>query len=246
MSPYAEAPADLSDDLLAELEAKLGHQFRDRDLLRRCLTHASAARTRLESNERLEFLGDSILGSIVCEALFHRFHDSPEGELTRIKSVVVSRETCAQVYREMGLEPYLVVGKGITVNRQIPPSVHATVFEALVGGLALDGGYEVARRFVMAAMSKVMTAAAESTTGVNFKSLLQQRAQKIFGDTPTYRVEDEKGPDHSKCFRICAVIAGQTYPSAWGNSKKAAEQRAAENAIAQLDGESPPHPAGDT
>ncbi len=243
MSQFLDAPAALSEELLSTLEEKLGHRFRDRSLLRRCLTHASAARTRLESNERLEFLGDAILGSVICEALFHRFPDSPEGELTRIKSVVVSRETCALVFVELELEPYLVLGKGITVNRKIPQSVLATVFEALVGGLVLDGGYEVAGRFIIRAMNNVVTAAAESTTGVNFKSLLQQRGQKVFGQTPTYRVEQERGPDHSKFFLVCAVIGDREYIGAWGNSKKSAEQRAAENALAALDGHEIPHPA---
>ncbi|MCA9029580.1 MAG: ribonuclease III [Planctomycetaceae bacterium] len=245
MTRPTDTVLDLTDDMLAELERKLGHQFQDRELLLRCLTHASAARTRLESNERLEFLGDAILGSIVCEELFHRYGNSPEGELTRIKSVVVSRASCADIVTELGLDEYLVVGKGISVNRHIPQSVLATVYEALIGGLVLDGGYEAARAFILSTMDELISAAAESATGVNFKSLLQQQAQKMLGETPTYCVEDEKGPDHSKCFCVHAVIGNHVYPSAWGNSKKAAEQKAAENALAVLEGEEPPHSAAD-
>ncbi len=165
MSRFNEAPADLTDEMLDQLEETLGYQFSDRGLLRRCLTHASAARTRLESNERLEFLGDAILGAVVCESLYAQFPESPEGELTRIKSVVVSRENCADVFEQLGLMPYLVLGRGITVNRKIPPSVLATVFEAIIGGLALDGGYEVARRFLVQVLEDSIISAAESATG---------------------------------------------------------------------------------
>ncbi|MCA9080075.1 MAG: ribonuclease III [Planctomycetaceae bacterium] len=243
MSRFNEAPADLTDHMLAELEEKLRYQFSDKPLLRRCMTHASAAPTRLESNERLEFLGDSILGAVVCEVLFARFPESPEGELTRIKSVVVSRDTCAEVFESLDLMPYLILGRGITVNRSIPRSVLATVFEALVGGIVLDGGYEAAKTFLVDVMDASITAAAESSTGVNFKSLLQQHTQKQFGATPTYKVQDEKGPDHSKCFCIAAVLNERIFTPAWGASKKAAEQRAAENALAELDDLNPPHPA---
>lgn len=243
MSRSGDAPHDLDDSLLNELEAVLGYSFRDRSLLQRCLRHASAARMRLDSNERLEFLGDAILGAVVCEALFHRFPESPEGELTRIKSVVVSRETCAEIFEKLGMERFLVIGKGLTLNRKVPASVLAAVFEALIGGIALDGGYEEARRFVLQVTSDVIQAAAESATGVNFKSLLQQRTQRIFGETPTYCVEGETGPEHSKQFLISAIVGERKFVAAWGKSKRAAEQRAAENALAVLDDLPPPHPA---
>ena len=215
----------------------LGYRFRDSSLLVRCLTHASAARTRLESNERIEFLGDAILGAIVCEALYDQFPESPEGELTRIKSVVVSRATCARVVRDLNLEQFFVLGKGISHHQPTPSSVLATAFEALIGGLYLDGGYDVAREFVLRVVREEIVQAAESSVGVNYKSLLQQRTQKILGETPVYEVLDEKGPDHSKCFQVNAVVGSRTFSPAWGASKKAAEQLAAQNALSQLDHE---------
>jgi ribonuclease-3 len=229
------APLTLDDEVLARCEGVLQYSFRDRSLLVRGLTHASAARVRLESNERLEFLGDSVLGAVVCEELFHRFPNSPEGELTRIKSVVVSRTTCARIARAMNLSEFLVLGKGITVHRRIPQSVLAAAFEAIVGAMYLDSGYEGAREFLLRVVADDIEGAAECLTGINHKSLLQQRVQRELGATPTYRVLDETGPDHLKCFQVCAVVGTRVFPPAWGASKKEAEQFAAQNAIAELD-----------
>jgi ribonuclease-3 len=236
----------LTDDLceadLAECEELLEHHFRDRSLLLCALTHASVARTRLESNERLEFLGDAILGTIICEQLYHSYPEATEGELTRIKSVVVSRATCAELTLDLGLDRYLLLGRGVDSNGRVPSSILAAVFESVVGAIYLDGGFEVAREFVLRQTQQQMQQAAESATGVNFKSLLQQLTQRKLGCTPGYRVLDEQGPDHSKCFQISAVLGTRTFVPAWGPSKKEAEQRAAGNALAELEGEQLPYP----
>lgn len=227
-----------AEDRLAQCEAAISYQFRDRGLLQRCLTHASIARTRLESNERLEFLGDAILGTIVCEYLYQRLPEEPEGELTRIKSAVVSRTTCARISSDAGLARFLILGKGLTLSESVPSSVLAAVFESLVAGVYLDGGLEAARTFANRWLAPEVEHALLSTHGKNYKSLLQQHAQKNLGATPVYQLLDEKGPDHSKCFHVTASIAGTTYPPAWGPNKKEAEQRAAENAWQQLLGAS--------
>lgn len=229
-----------AESLLDECEEVLQYRFRDRRLLERCLTHASVARTRLDSNERLEFLGDAILGAVVCEALYHHFPDYPEGELTRIKSVLVSRQTCAAITERLGLERFLRLGKGVGANDRIPSSILAGVIEALVAGVYLDGGADTAREFVGRIMEAEITRATELSHGKNFKSLLQQLSQKSFGETPIYRLLDEKGPDHSKCFKIAAYIGPQGYPAAWGASKKEAEQRAACNALFEIQGDELP------
>lgn len=214
----------------------MGYRFRDRGLLRWCLTHASASKTRLESNERLEFLGDSILGAVVCELLFEQFPTAAEGELTRIKSVVVSRTACAAIARDQGLEQFLVVGRGVSSTDRTPGSILAALLEALFGGIYLDGGFEAARAVIRDKVAAKIAAAAQSETGVNFKSMLQHQSQKNYGRTPVYEVLDERGPDHAKCFKISAVINGAAYPGAWGPTKKAAEQRAAQNALAAIEG----------
>ena len=227
--------------VMDECEEAIGYRFRDRDLLKRCLTHASVAVTRLSSNERLEFLGDAILGVIICESLFERFPSCPEGELTRMKSSLVSRSTCALVSERHHFDKFLFLGKGLTQNSPIPMSIMAAVFEALIAGIYLDGGSDEAREFVHRMMRADLEGAEELHHGKNFKSVLQQLSQKNYGDTPVYQLLDEKGPDHSKCFKVSACVGEQTFASAWGASKKEAEQRAAHNALCEIQGRDIPH-----
>lgn len=245
MSASITEPSSM-DDRFAACEALLEYTFQDRELLERSLTHASIARTRLESNERLEFLGDAILGALTCELLYDRFPDETEGELTRIKSVVVSRTTCARISQQMGLHHCLLLGKGLSLVDQVPSSVIAAVFESIVAGIYLDGGWEQVRRFVRRWVEPEINRVLETTHGKNYKSLLQQLAQKSLGATPVYMLLDEKGPDHSKCFKVAATVATVNYPAAWGPNKKEAEQRAAENAWCQLQGLPCPFPTGDS
>jgi len=238
-------PTDLTstEDRLAACEELIGYKFRDRGLLLRCLTHASISRTRLESNERLEFLGDAILGAVTCELLYHRFPEETEGELTRIKSIIVSRSTCARISEEAGLDRCLMLGKGLSVGDQVPSSVVAAVFESLVAGIYLDGGLEAVREFIHRWVEPEIERTLETRHGKNFKSLLQQMAQKSLGATPVYTLLDEKGPDHSKCFKVSATVGTETFPPAWGPNKKEAEQRAAENAWCSLQHQPPPYVA---
>jgi ribonuclease-3 len=235
-------PGDPSD-ALERCQHVLDHHFEDASLLREALTHASGANDRLSSNERLEFLGDAILGAVVCDLLYRRYPDYLEGELTRIKSQVVSRRTCAKLTRALGLDRFLVLGKGMVVQQQTPSSVQADVFESLVGAIYLDGGMRAARRFITRHLGPEIEAAVAEVGGSNHKSQLQQVAQRQFGATPTYLLLDEKGPDHSKCFKIAARVGAQRYSPAWGPTKKDAEQRAALNALCQLAGEPVPFAA---
>ena len=128
-------PSGEFDDSLARCESRIGYRFQDRELLRAALTHASGADNRLASNERLEFLGDAILGYVVCEVLYERFPNLLEGDLTKIKSVVVSRKTCAKISEALGLLDFLIVGKGMAASAQVPPSLLADVFESLVAAI---------------------------------------------------------------------------------------------------------------
>ena len=242
------APADPTDgempiDVFLRCERRLGYAFRDRSVLRAALTHASGAEHRLASNERLEFLGDAILGLVVCELLYRQFPQYLEGDLTKVKSVVVSRQTCAKVSEALGLQEFLILGKGMTTHPSVPPSVLADVFESLIAGIYLDGGYEAARQFVMTYIGPEVEMAASGELGSNYKSLLQQFAQREFGSTPNYHLLDEKGPDHSKCFKVAAQVGGYRYQPAWGRNKKEAEQRAACNALDEIKGEAATFPS---
>lgn len=235
-APRVTLDADARDKL--ELcERRIGHIFNDKMLLYAALTHASGAGHRLASNERLEFLGDAILGAIVCELLYHQFPEYLEGDLTRIKSVVVSRQTCAKIGEALRLQDCLFVGKGVLSNPVVPPSLLADAFESLVAAVYLDGGMVAACRFVTAHIVPEVALAATGDFSGNYKSYLQQFSQREFGVTPTYQLIDEQGPDHSKCFQVAAVIGAKSFEPAWGRNKKEAEQRAACNALTELNAE---------
>jgi len=234
---------ELSSEQIASCESRIGYTFRDKSMLLAALTHASGALHRLKSNERLEFLGDAIMGAVVCEMLYHRFPEEPEGELTRIKSIVVSRSTCAKISIDLGLSDFLILGKGMTTNPRVPASLMSDVLESLIAGIYLDGGDAAAREFIVRFIGPEIDAAVAGELGGNYKSLLQQLAQRDFGTTPTYSLLDEKGPDHSKCFKISAQVGPQRYQPAWGRNKKEAEQRAACNALSEISGEAVPYPS---
>jgi ribonuclease-3 len=232
-----------ADELLEHCQDLLDYTFKNVGFLRSALTHASGADHRLASNERMEFLGDAILGLIVCDLLYHKFPDYLEGELTRIKSVVVSRNTCAKISQKLGFEECLILGKGMGMQGPTPSSLLADVFESLIGALYLDGGIEAARRFIVEHIEAEIDETVEGHGFVNHKSQLQQTAQRQFGSTPTYLLLDVKGPDHLKCFKVAAQIGRQRYSPAWGMNKKDAEQRAAMNALSELNGEPVPFAA---
>lgn len=238
---FSSEPNQESSKRLARCEERIGYEFSDRELLTAALTHASGADHRLLSNERLEFLGDAILGAVVCEMLFRQYPDYLEGDLTRIKSVVVSRKMCAKISRSLRLDGVLILGKGMATGADVPSSVMADVFESLIAAVYLDGGHEPARAFIERFVGPEIELAAAGETGGNYKSLLQQLAQRQFGSTPVYQLLDEKGPDHSKCFKVTAEVGGNRYDAAWGRNKKEAEQRAASNALAQMRGEEAPY-----
>ena len=214
--------------------ALIGHSFTDAALLRLALTHASVSDTRMVSNERLEFLGDAVLGQIICEHLYQRYPDRLEGDLTKLKSYLVSREMCAQLVREAGFHRMMSIGKGMISVEQLPKSVLAGLFESLVGAIYLDGGAEAARSFVLRHMEPHIERTLQLGHQENYKSVLQQLAQQAGLGSPTYSVMAERGPDHEKNFEIRAQIGDRAFTSCWGMSKKAAEQGAALHALREL------------
>jgi len=240
------ARPELAEDQDSGLDAcqrQIGYVFQDRAILTAALTHASGASHPLASNERMEFLGDAILGMIVCEYLYRNYPDYLEGDLTKIKSVVVSRTTCAKISAMLELQDYLILGKGMTNHARVPPSLMSDVFESLVAGIYLDGGDPAVREFVHRFVVPEIELVAAGDSGGNYKSQLQQLSQREYGTTPTYQLLDEKGPDHSKCFKISAQIGRDRYQPAWGRNKKEAEQRAARNALSEISGDAIPFPS---
>lgn len=227
--------------LLEECQKLIGYRFANSDLLVAALTHASSSDTRVGSNERLEFLGDAVLGLVICDQLYSRFPSLLEGELTKIKSVVVSRRTCARISKHLCLQRFMILGRGMASQATIPQSLLADVFESVIAAIYIDGGLEPARRFILEHTSDEIERASNGHHGGNFKSMLQQLSQKEFSVTPTYQMVQEHGPDHSKLFKVSAVIRELRYPPAWGRNKKEAEQRAAQNALCQIHGQEIPN-----
>lgn len=224
----------MDEKILKNAEKLIGYKFNDISLLRKSLMHASQTASRIDSNERLEFLGDAVLDLVICQRLYEKFPSYLEGDLTKIKSMLVSRRTCAKIATDLSLDSCLNVGKGISRSRSMTGSIVAGALESVIAAIYLDGGISAATDFILNIYSDLIDEADAQQHQENFKSLLQQYAQQHQRSTPAYELLDEKGPDHDKCFESAVIIAGQRFRSAWGNNKKEAEQLAAYNALCEL------------
>lgn len=225
----------MDEETLQQIEQIIGYHFSNPELLQKALTHSSSVENRLLSNERMEFLGDSILGVVICMQLFERFGNYLEGDLTKIKSMLVSRKTCSNIVRDLKLQQFLNVGKGMFKSRALSGSLAAGLLEAIIAAIYIDsGGFKEARNFIVRIFSSLIEQADARQSQGNFKSLLQQYAQQELNTTPVYELLDEKGPDHDKCFEAAVIVDKHHFPSAWGRNKKEAEQKAAYNAIVEL------------
>ncbi len=219
---------------LQQIETLLGYSFKNQKLLIEAMSHSSQTDDRLDSNERLEFLGDAVLSLVVCTALFERFPDNFEGDLTKMKSLIVSRKMCSDIAIDIKLADFIQVGKGTDRARALIGSIAAGTLEAVIAAVYLDGGFEAAQKMVLALFAKAFAQVDQNGHHDNFKSMLQQFCQRKMHTTPHYELLDEKGPDHNKCFEVAAVIQHRRYPSAWSMTKKEAEQKAAYNALIEL------------
>ena len=215
------------------LEEKIGYSFRDRSLLENALTHSSYANEHrtmgISSNERLEFLGDSVLQIVSADYLFHAYADRPEGDLTRIRASLVSESALFQFAQEINLGEYLRLGRGEErCGGRTRPSVVSDAFEAVIAALYLDGGMEVARKFILPFITEGKHAEAD------YKTRLQEIVQQNPEERLSYVVEQESGPDHDKQFSVEVSLNGTIVGKGVGSSKKRAEQDAARCAIENL------------
>ncbi|MBA4038976.1 MAG: ribonuclease III [Planctomyces sp.] len=215
------------------LESIVGHVFADASLPELALRHASMSESRVASNERLEFLGDAVLGLVACERIYQLYPHLLEGEMTKIKSTVVSRQTCAAIGDGLGLPDLLELGKGMK-SGALPHSLSAAALEAMVAAIYLDAGLERARRFLIPLLDPRIAEAAASGHQENYKSILQHHAQSELGGAPVYVVTCESGPDHSKLFEISVRVGERRFAAGRGASKKQAEQHAAMLALAEM------------
>ena len=215
-----------------QLETIIGYKFKNPELLEIALTHTSYAnesRTPVKHNERLEFLGDSVLQIVSADYLFHAYADRPEGDLTRIRASLVSEGALFQFAQEIDLGEYLRLGRGEErCGGRTRPSVVSDAFEAVIAALYLDGGMEVARKFILPFITEGKHAEAD------YKTRLQEVVQQDPSAVLKYEVTGETGPDHNKQFTVCVWRNGELLAEGRGRSKKAAEQHAAKVALEKL------------
>ena len=220
------------------LESRLGYTFKDRSLLENALMHSSYANERRAagcvSNERLEFLGDSVLGMVTAEKLYKLFPDLPEGKLSRLRAELVCEQSLHVVALGLGLGDYLLLGKGEahTGGRE-RPSILADAVEAIIAAMYLDGGIEIARTFILTKVLAGLDAGVIHHV-VDHKTELQERVQRKADQHLEYRLTGESGPDHDKRFTMAVYLNGEEIGSGVGRSKKEAEQAAATAALEQV------------
>jgi ribonuclease-3 len=219
---------------IEELEQSLGHTFKDRDLLARALTHVSAVSggKRAETYQRLEFLGDRVLGLTISQMLYEMFPSADEGELSRRLADLVRKETCADVARAWNVGPHLRLGLGESqTGGRDKTAILGDACEALIGGVFMDAGYDAARALVLRSFADRMMAPRRPLRDA--KTSLQEWAQARGLPPPLYRETARSGPAHAPCFTITVEIEGFEACSAEGSSKRIAEQAVAENFMAR-------------
>ncbi len=221
-------------------EKSIGYGFRNKFLLNQALTHKSYANEknmeRSSDNERLEFLGDSVLGVIISHTLYNEYPGEDEGILTRYKSQLVSGETLARIAKEMGMGEYVLLGKGEEASggrKHISNLMCA--LEAIIGAIFLDGGLKASHGFIIRVFRSEIQLVKEGKGAKDYKSIFQQIVLRKFKTTPSYKILSEIGPDHKKHFIVEAVVAGKRYGIGSGLNKKSAEQLSAKEALSALE-----------
>ena len=221
---------------LKELEQKIGYRFHDFRLLKQAMMHSSYTNEKNlpkhRCNERLEFLGDAVLELVSSEFLFREYPETPEGELTTTRASMVCEPSLALCARDIGLGDYLLLGKGEeATGGRFRDSVTSDAMEALIGAVYLDGGFTNAKEFIHRC---ILTDLEDKKLFYDSKTILQEMTQAMKAGNVSYRLVDEKGPDHCKSFAVEVLVGGKVCGSGSGRSKKAAQQKAAYEAILRL------------
>jgi ribonuclease-3 len=221
---------------LAALAAAVGHEFSDLDLLRRAMAHRSwcSEHDDAESNERLEFLGDAVLGWAIADISFRRFDDLPEGQLTDLRKSVVNATALASIAEEIGVGPYMLLGKGeAAAGGANKPSILSDAFEAILGAVYLDGGTDAAYEMVVRHVAPRLAVSIDHLVELDHKTQLQELCARRGDEPPVYELTSV-GPDHAKVFTAHVSVGGRVVGIGDGRSKKAAEQVAAQAACHTL------------
>ena len=221
---------------MKRLEEAIGYHFRDIRLLENALSHSSYANERwhnsLKSNERLEFLGDSVLGMVVAEHLYHTYPDRLEGELSRMRADMVCEASLAGIATRFSLGDHLLLGHGEAISGgKKRASILADAVESVIAAIYLDGGFAPAKDFIH---KFVLSATPEKAQNVDYKTILQELVQQKKGQIVTYALIGESGPDHCKEFVVQVRVNDRIVGEGTGSSKKRAEQAAAKNALEKM------------
>ena len=224
---------------LRELETRIGHQFSRLEWLDQALTHKSYIHqtnvTHKESNEVLEFLGDAVLNLVVSSLLYQTFPQAHEGILSMRRAHLVKRSSLAYLSKEIQLEEYLLLGKSELIDGgRKKASILANAYEAMIGAIYMDSGFDQTLNVLRHHLEPYLQAEIPSLLFNDYKSLLQEEAQRRHGCSPKYQVLQESGPEHDKRFQASVSIGGEVKGVGWGKSKKEAQQEAAKNALEQF------------
>ncbi len=226
--------------LNGKVEKKLDYIFNNKELLLKALTHKSYTyyfqKEYTFSNERLEFLGDAVLGLIISEILMEKYPDYHEGTLTKIKSHIVSEATLASVADNLNLQDFILLGKSeFTSNNHNRNSIVADAVEALIGAIYIDSNLEIAKNFILKHFSNFIKQSSNKSFYSDYKSLLQEIIQKKYKIKPVYTTIKEEGPEHKKVFFVKVIINGKEFGEGQGKNKKEAEQNAAHKTLEMLE-----------
>jgi ribonuclease III len=220
--------------LLAAFQARAGIRFRSPELLNLSFTHRSCGNedpSRSQNNERLEFLGDAVLGLVAASCLYGTLSDRSEGELARVKSYVVSEEVLSEISKSLGIDEFLLVGKGEEQSGgRAKKAILADAMEAVIGAYYLDAGFDPCFKFVRRLVEPEIGKVLQNRHHKDYKTTLQEYAQKYHRTYPEYRLVKKSGPDHDRTFWVSCEVAGSEYGPASGKNKKEAEQGSAKAA----------------
>ncbi len=224
---------------LRELQKKIGYRFKSLDLFNQSLRHKSYVHENVRGekgdNERLEFLGDAVLGLVIGHLIMDRYPDYPEGSLSRLRAAVVNETRLAEIARDLSLGKYLLLGKGEEMTRgREKASILSSTLEAVLAAVYLDGGFKKASRVISHLFSLPLEMAEKESFYQDFKTKLQEFSQETLKATPRYVMSKEFGPDHKKIFGAKVVIQGKVVGVGAGKTKKEAEQRAAQRTLKKL------------
>ena len=219
-----------------KIEKEIGYEFKNKQLLETALTHTSYAyENKKQSNEKLEFLGDSILEFVSSEYIYHNYPNLKEGEMTKVRASVVCEDSLQKIAKMHNFSDFLYLGKSErTSQKEVRPAIMADSIEAVIAAIFLDGGLEEAKKFILSNLAKPIENATKNIGQKDYKTVLQEVLQKNGNVDIEYVIVDEKGPDHEKVFTAEVIFNNKILATGEGKSKKQAEMEAAQKALENI------------